>query len=291
MSGWASYHPLTTFIYYTGVIVLVMLHLHPVFLMAACAGLILLHWVQDRARELRRWLVPLLIMAGIIVFLNPFLSTRGTHILFYFRYNPVTLEGVVYGVTFALSLLCVLIVFVSLNKVMTANKWFFLFGKFVPQVTLLLILAIRFVPMLQRRIREIQTVQQMRGVSVTVGSLKQRAKSGMLFLQVLLTWSLEETLTTADAMKARGFGVGKRSTYFPYKMEGRDWAVCTVLGIWLVVCLIGYFHGYGVLTIYPELGAIGLTVTDWGVLTAFLLFITMPLMIEGSESWRWHYSR
>lgn len=291
MTGWASFHPLTLFVYYVGAIVLVLLHLHPVFLTTALLFLIMHHWVQDRAQELKRWLLPFFIMSGLIAILNPFLSTRGAHILFYFRHNPVTLEGVVYGATFALSLLCVLVIFVSMNMVITANKWFYLFGRFVPQLTMLLLLALRFIPLLRRRIREIQSVQQLRGVSITVGSLKQRVKSGMLFLQVLLTWSLEEGLTTADAMKARGYGVGRRSTYFPYKMEVRDGVVCLALMGLFATCVGGYFDGYGVLAIYPELETIGLSIAEMGVLGAFLLFIALPLLIEGNESWRWRFSR
>ena len=36
-------------------------------------------------------------------------------------------------------------------------------------------------------------------------------------MQILLTWSLEEAIETADSMKARGYGMGKEVRMFRIK--------------------------------------------------------------------------
>lgn len=58
-------------------------------------------------------------------------------------------------------------------------------------------------------------------------------------LEVLLTWSLEEGLQTADSMKARGYGTGRRSSYSPYRWRPKDGAalffllIAGGLSVWL----------------------------------------------------------
>lgn len=192
-------------------------------------------------------------MGGLVAVLNPLFSHRGRHILFYFMDQPITLEAILYGVTMMLSLLCILLAFVSFQQIVTTEKWMYLFSRVAPRTALLTSMSIRFVPLFLRRLDQITTVQRIKGVSILEGNLKKRSKDGMLLVRVLLTWSLEEALQTADSMKARGYGVAKRSSYVIYRMDRRDWYVLLFLGAMALVCIWGWMQGFGVLTIYPRL--------------------------------------
>lgn len=287
--GFRSFHPFVCFLYYIGAAALVMLSKHPVFLFV---GAIILSGVNislDRGKAIRQWWKMLLFVSMFFIIINPLINHRGTYILFYLGQNPIMLEAVIQGVIFSLSLLCLMILFASYNLVITANKFLFLFSKWLPQWALLAMLAMRFVPLLKRRLQEIQQVQKGRGLSVAEGPLKLRAKNGVQLVQILLTWSLEEAIQTADSMIARGYGVKKRSRYTPYQMHSKDWLALGFIVILGSISIFGWYLGDNVLAINPILETVRLIGREWFFLIIFMLYISFPLIIEGREALRWHY--
>lgn len=289
-TGFESYHPYIIFSYYIFVGTLAMYLKHPLFLAIACFIMIVVNITHDRGKALKRWIPLYVIMGTLIVALNPFLVSRGTNILFYFRGKQVTLEAFMYGFVMALSIIIILIMFVSFNLVLNGNKFLFIFSKILPRTAFLMMLAIRFVPLLKERFDEIQMVQHVRGISIRTGSLLSRARSGMLYIQVLLSWSLEEAIQTADSMKSRGYGTGRKTSYIPYKMKPRDWFSLLILCCLFLVCLAGGYLGYGKIIIYPELGTLHLYPLDWVVLISMIVLLSFPIIIEGREKLRWVFS-
>lgn len=289
--GFRSYHPFILFFYYVCVGTLAMFFNHPIFIATALILLILVNVTYDRGQALRKWIPMLLIMSTLIILLNPFLVSRGSTILFYFRGKQVTLEATMYGMVFALSIAAILVMFISFNLILNGNKFLFVFSKILPRTAFLTMLAIRFVPLLKARLDEINAVQQVRGLTMDVGTIRERARSGMLRLQILLTWSLEEAIQTSDSMKARGYGLGTRTSYVPYKLTKRDWTWLVLLIILFALCFIGGSLGYGKILIYPELGTLHLYALDWVVFICMVLICSFPLFAEGGEWLRWKFSR
>src|SRR5690625_3838504 len=205
-NGFISYHPYVQFCYYVCVGILAMYFNHPFFLLLGLLILVLVNITHDKGSALKKMLPILAIMSTFIILLNPFLVSRGTTILFYFRGKQVTLEAFVYGITMALFIIIILVMFVSFNLILNGNRFLYIFSKVLPRSAFLIMISIRFVPLLKRRLDEISAVQKMRGMSLTAGRLRERVKNGMLRLQILLTWSLEEAVQTADSMKARVYG-------------------------------------------------------------------------------------
>jgi energy-coupling factor transport system permease protein len=108
-------------------------------------------------------------------------------------------------------------------------------------------------------------------------------------MQILLTWSLEEAVQTADSMKARGYGSGKKTSYIPYRMEKRDWGWLMTLLCLFFFCIAGGTLGYGKIVIYPELGTLYLFLIDWLLLLAMSVLFAFPLIVEGREKLRWQW--
>lgn len=288
--GFQSYHPYVLILYYIYTGILLMYFTHPVFLLTALFLMIFVNLSQGGSEALKKWTPLLVIMATVIIALNPFLVSRGTNILFYFRGKQVTLEALTYGVVMALTIVIILMMFISFNIVLNGNKFLFVFSRILPKTAFLIMLTIRFIPLLKERYDEIETVQQVKGKSLKVGSLINRMKSGMKFMQILLAWSLEEAIQTADAMKARGYGTGKKSSYIPYKIQGRDWASLILLTLLFAICLFGGSLGYGKIVIYPELGTLQLYLLDWITFISMILLLAFPIIIEGREKLRWTFS-
>lgn len=287
--GFQGYHPFVHFFYYACIGFLAMYFKHPLFLGVACLLLIFVNITHDHGRALKKWLPVYVIMSTFIVLLNPFLVSRGTNILFYFRGKQVTLEALTYGIIMALSIVIILMMFVSFNLILNGSKFLFIFSRVLPRIAFLTMLSIRFVPLLKSRLDEINAVQRVRGLQMTSGKLRERVRSGMVKTQILLTWSMEEAILTSDSMKARGYGTGKKTSYIPYHMEKRDWGWLITLFLLFAICIAGGSLGYGKIIIYPELGTLHLYILDWILLAATILLISFPLLVEGREYIRWTF--
>jgi energy-coupling factor transport system permease protein len=289
--GFQSFHPMILLLYYIIALAGIMLYQHPVFLGVAVLLILFIHFLLDGGQELKKWRTMIIVMGVLSLILTPFFNQRGNYILFYLFEKQVVLEAVWQGVMIALTLVCILTLFLTFNMVITPDKFVFLFSKILPQWALLIMLSMRFVPLLRKRLIEIGDVQRVKGLSVTSGSLKKRAENGMLLLQTLLTWSLEESIQTADSMTARGYGLEKRSKYQPFYMKKRDWVALVFLVLAGSLVLFGWWLGDGVLTLLPILETVWLQGREWLYFFLFLIFIGFPVWTEGKEMVKWKYLR
>lgn len=286
-NGFRGLHPFILLAYYIASAILIMIYNHPVFLLTTLILLILVNISHDKGKTLKQWSIPLLFMGMVFALMNPLFVSRGTHILFYLGHRQITLEALMYGVYMSLMLMSIIVLFVSFNFVLNGNKFLYVFSKIVPRTAFLLMLTIRFVPLLKGRYDEIAAVQRVRGMTMSEGNLRNRARNGMSMIQTLLTWSLEEAIQTADSMQSRGYGLGKKSSYVLYQMERKDWWTAFIFAILLSVCLFGSAYGYGKIIIYPELGTLQFYLLDWLSFVSLCCLVAYPLIIEGIEHIRW----
>ena len=286
--GFASLHPAPCFLYYVGLVILVMIIYHPLFLLLALCSQILLNIMQDGGRKLKESARFYIFFGLFIALINPFVSRRGQNVLFYFMDNPVTLEAVVYGIAMMMSLLTVLIAFVSYNMVITPDKFMFLFSSILSKTAFMAMMAMRFVPVLKRRSQEIALVQKTRGTDISSGTFIQRIKNGMQILVILITWSLEEAIITSRSMRARGYSITKnRSSYFDYKMTRRDWTILFLIVLSWVNLLFLWYQGIGYFQIYPVLAPLVLDMNTGLFLAVSAIYLAIPLVVEGAEKLAW----
>ncbi|WP_442599675.1 energy-coupling factor transporter transmembrane component T [Neobacillus sp. D3-1R] len=290
-SRFHSYHPFVTFFYYIGSIALMMLFQHLIFLLIGIFGILAIHFIHDRCKQLQRWLFFILISGLFISIFNPIFNERGKNVLFEFYGHRFTLEATIYGAMSALTIIGVMMLFVSYNEVMTPNKLLYLFSKFLPQFAVLLMLTLRFIPLMKRRLNDISAVQISKGISVSQGSWKERIQKSMLYIQVLLTYSLEEAIQTADSMKARGYGQANRTSYEYFRFKRSDLLAFTFLITLFWINLIGRFNHLGSLTIYPVMEQIPLTSADNVILMVYLLYVCFPLYVEIGGAVKWRLSK
>ncbi|MEG0387498.1 MAG: hypothetical protein RR582_04100 [Niameybacter sp.] len=92
-SGFISVHPLLSFCYFMIILILSMSIKSPLYLLGLlCMTLGLLYFL-DRLASLRKQLKFYLLMATVILILNPLFSTEGATVLFYLKNRSITLEG------------------------------------------------------------------------------------------------------------------------------------------------------------------------------------------------------
>ena len=163
--SFSALHPALTFCYFAAVLLLTMLVLHPVFLALSLLGALGYCAVLRGWRSLGRtlgWLVPFLVLMAA---LNALLNHAGVTMLFYLpNGNPVTREALCYGAAAAAMFAAVILWFQCCNVVMTAEKYLYVFGSALPGVSLLLSMALRFVPKFSAHIRAVRAAQASLGI-------------------------------------------------------------------------------------------------------------------------------
>ncbi|WP_036708306.1 energy-coupling factor transporter transmembrane component T [Paenibacillus pinihumi] len=289
--GFYSLHPAISFVYFVFVFGAAVMLKHPLYLLTVLAVAIAIAILQDGGRGLVKPLPYYLLLALIIFISNPLLTSRGRTILFYFRDLPVTLEAIAYGALFAMSLLAVLIGFIGYNSIVTPNRFLYLFARFAPRTVFVITVAMRFVPLLKRRIQEIIRVQKSQGYFLYKKKKWLQAKEAMETMHTLVSWSLEEALQTGMSMRSRGYGLGKRSSAIVYRMERRDWQVLGWMAATGLLTLVGAMLGCGRYSVYPKLlppDASYFTLLHYACFAGFLL---VPVVMDVREVMRWRTIR
>lgn len=287
-SGFSSLHPGLCFSYFVMLVLFSMIFRHPAYLVGILACAAGTNVLLDGGKALKKNLRVYLVMAAVILLLNPIFSQRGATILFYFRDRPVTLESAAYGGLFALSLLSILVAFLAYNRVVTPDRFLYLFSSILPRAAFIVTVALRFIPLMKRRLQEITAVRQALG-AVGGKTKKQKARESMEMLNILVTWSLESSMQMAVSMRARGYGTGRRSSAAVYRMEKRDAFWLGFMALTGGSALLGGVLGYGLFEVYPRLGNVS-PVFTWHF-AAVLLFLSVPLYLEGRELIRWRFIR
>lgn len=287
-NGFKKYHPVVSFLFFPGAFLLLSLEQHPVFLAADVVLLAFFLIFLDQGRYFRQWGLTSVVMILFFFLLTPLLNHRGTHILFYFRDNPIMLEQVIKGIMIALTLFGMLILMAVFNLIISSEKFLFLFSRFFPQWALLLLISMRFVPLFRYRLHEIETVQRVKGFSVSEGTMNHRVRSAVHLIQILLTWSLEEAIQTADSMVARGYGLKKRSSYSPYVFRLRDGSLFFILAMLVTLNCFGSWLGDSVLSLAPVLETPVIHGREWIYLGLNVLYFGLPLIVELKEGLKWH---
>ena len=221
--SFAGYHPLVNFLYFSLVIGFSLALNHPlaqgIALIGAMAYLVGVEGEKSVA-FLVKCCLPMVLLTA---FINPAFNHEGSTILLYFPTgNPLTLESILYGFSAGGMLVTLLLWFASFQRVMTSDKFIYLFGRGIPALSLVLSMSLRFVPKFKAQMEIVTDAQRSIGRDVSEGSLWSRTKTAILILSIMITWSLENAIETADSMKSRGYGLKGRTAFSIYRFDMRD---------------------------------------------------------------------
>ena len=204
--AFSTHHPAVTLTFFVGVIVLCVLVQQPVVQAVGLMGAVL-YYLCLRGRDAWRLLVAMALTLVMLAAINPLFNTLGDTVLFtYLGTRPYTLEALAYGASTATMFVSVMLWFACYAQVMSTDKFTYLFGRRAPALTLVLTMTLRLVPSYAHKARQISTARRCAGLSMTQGSVRERARDGASLLSALTSWALEGAVTTADSMRSRGYG-------------------------------------------------------------------------------------
>ena len=285
--SFSSCHPAVNFLYFAAVIGFTMCYHHPVTLIVSLLFSIIYSIYLDGSKTVRFSLVYMIPLALAAIVINPAFNHRGVTILMYLPTgNPLTLESILFGVSASVMLVSVVMWFRCYSSVMTSDKFMYLFGKIIPSLSLIISMALRFIPVFKNRFI---TVSEARKCSNKDSDRKllTKIKRAIEVTSIVVTWSLENSIETSDSMKSRGFGRKGRTAYSVFRFEERDKYALIWIMTWGVFVLCGGIAGGFSYWYYPSLSGIDLNVMPVCFQVGFMLLCITPLIINAKEKTAW----
>ena len=284
----AKYHPLVNFLYFVLVIGFSMMLNHPIAqgisLICACA-----YAVQTEGKKAvlftLKWCLPVMLLTA---FMNPAFSHEGVTILLYFPTgNPLTLESILYGLSAGIMLATVMLWFMNFNRVITSDKFIYLFGRIIPAMSLVISMTLRFIPKFKAQMNMVVDAQKSIGRDISEGSLWRRTKIAVTVLSIMVTWALENAIETADSMKSRGYGLQGRTAFSIYRFDDRDKMALLYLSFCGFYLLSGMMVSAFGFRYFPSIRYIGLNATTLSFQFVYVILCIMPVALNAAEEKKW----
>lgn len=306
-SGFKGYHPLVNVLFFISIIAFGMLLRHPVYLVisfiSSTAYYLKLSGKNGR-KTVFRFLLPMLLF---VVIINSFFNHYGVTTLFILPSgNNFTFEALVMGIVSGITVVSVIQWFFCCNEVVTEDKFMHIFGRILPKGALVVSMILRFVPLYRRRYKEISQARKCIGLNGT-DSFICKMKNTFKNIGILVSWSFENAIETADSMKARGYGLKGRTYYSRFQWHTGDTLALILLVLFDALIIFGLvsnsayciYNPYVIINQPSEIGTtyiineLNLTINPFGFLSiisliAFTLLCFLPLTIDLKEDIKWH---
>ena len=288
MDRFSKYHPLVNFFYFTLVIGFSMALNHPLAqgISLICA---IVYAVQTEGRKAvlftLKWCLPMVLLTA---FINPAFSHEGRTILLYFPSgNPLTLESILYGISSGVLIATVMLWFLNFNRVITSDKFIYLFGRIIPAMSLVLSMTLRFIPKFKAQLQLVTEAQKSIGRDISEGSIWHRTKIAITVMSIMVTWALENAIETADSMKSRGYGLKGRTAFSIYRFDDRDQMAVLYLGFCGFYLLAGSMVSAFGFRYFPSIRYIGLNAMTLSFQLVYLILCCMPVALNWAEERKW----
>ncbi len=285
MRFFSDLHPAVSMLFFIAVLGFTISCTHPIMCGVSLAGAIAFSLKLRGWKKVRSTLVFVLPMFFLIAIANPLFNNKGVTMLFMLFHQWITLEAVVYGIVSAMQLAAVIFWFTCYQEVMTSDKFLYLFGQIAPGASLLITMTLKLIPTIKEQGAVIAETYSL--LYEKDERLFQKLNTSLRNLSTLLTWSMENAVETADSMKARGYGLRRRSTFHLFHFDSRDAKTLSVILILVGITTIGRVFGHGFMEYYPRLEKIVTGVPGIVMYVTFALLVFLPSILEVKEAIKW----
>lgn len=264
---------------FAGVAALSMLAVHPVLVTLSLSGALAFSLVARGAAATVRglaWQLPLLVL---VCLLNPFFSASGSTLLLKVGPRSVYLESLAYGATMGALLVATVLWFEDAAAVLTQDRLLALAGRRARSVPLVASMAAQLVPQMLGRARSVRAAAR----ACTAAGSRPPARDELLRTStMLLSWSLEDSLERADAMRARGWESGSpRTRYRPERFRARDAVAAAGIAALLALGAAGAWAACSSWEFYPRMSGLA----PWWCYLPFALLALLPAVAELAARW------
>ncbi|NLX93059.1 MAG: hypothetical protein GXZ02_04210 [Clostridiales bacterium] len=283
-----NYHPFAAFLPFAAAIVFSMLSFHPVYsaISLLCSIVTALKINGTKALQLTlRFCLPIFLLTVLI---NTAFNKNGMTVLFYVGDRPILYEGLLFGLCSAAALSSVLLWFSCYSTIIDSEKFLFLTSRISPTAALLVSMTLGQITLMRKKIEEIDDAQT--GIyGEERKEFKQKLRLAMLKISVLLSWSMEDSVQTADSMHSRGYGTGRMTKMNPYVFSKKDYWLLSTTVLLLTPTLLFIMAGKATFVFYPITESVQFDAISIAAYLFYFILLALPLLVEMKGAVKWHY--
>ena len=322
-----SIHPGVYLLYYFIMVLFAFIFSDPYFVVTFLVLILVLIALQGVSSELRNILKLFIPLSVLIMILNRLLNRTGARKIYLWSNFFVTYEAIAYGILMSLALLIVILIFSSYNQSVSYQEMLYIFSKKLPIISMIIVMALRFIPLINSRAIEVQKLNHLKNYGVEyqvdeaiddsnkldldefnsnintdydskfidkiksnkrIAPIIKEAKNLGKIMGITVSWSLEESMFTAKSMKARGYNATERTSYLSYKFGNADYAFLAIIIVTVSVIVVGLLKGVGMINIYPSINFSFSNLPLNIYYLAFILFLLPLIYLEIKERILWH---
>ena len=321
-----SIHPAVYLLYYFIMVLFAFIFSDPYFVVTFLVLILILIALQGVSSELKNIMKLFIPLSILIMILNPLLNRTGAHKIYLWQNFFITYEAIAYGILMSLALLIVILVFSSYNRSVSYQEMLYIFSKKLPIISMIIVMALRFIPLINSRAIEVQKLNNLKNNGVEfdnedcddsnkmdldefnsnintdydsrfinrlksnkrIAAIIKEAKTLGKIMGITVSWSLEESMFTAKSMKARGYNAAERTSYLSYKFGNADYAFLAIIIATVAIIIVGLLKGVGMINIYPSID-FSFSNRPFNIYyLAFIVFLLPLIYLELKERLLWH---
>ena len=134
-------------------------------------------------------------------------------------------------------------------------------------------MALRFIPKFRAQMQTVSEAQACIGRDTKNGSVFRRVGNAVKIFSIMVTWSLENAIETADSMRSRGYGLPGRTAFSIYRFDDRD--------------ISGWMAGGTYFRYYPTVKAAAWTPMTVNFMLVYLALVLTPVILDRREDRQW----
>lgn len=279
--NFSCFHPVVNMLYFLIVLLCAMFSMHPVLIcISFVCGTGYLLYLKGIKNVLKSFGY-MSVMVIIIIIINPLFNHEGATILYYLdNGNPVTKEAIIYGVFMAFLLITVINWFGCYNSVMDSDKFIYLFGRIIPNLSLILSMTLRFVPRFKKQFVKVKEAREAMTGNISRKNIIKKMRNFADIISVMISWSLENSIETSDSMRSRGYGISGRTSFSIYRFRLRDGIVCSIMLSCISVVIYGLLSENMYYRYYPTFEANLFETKMFIIYIVYGIMCLIPLIID-----------
>lgn len=229
----------------------------------------------------KRFFKSFVIMSMLVLIVNPLVSHKGTTILFYIGYTPITLESIFYGFISSLKLVSMLFFSNYFNHIMTYERLIYILSPLGHNLSLIISLSMKFIPEYLDKITSIKNTQKTKGIHLDSDKKNNIAKNLTYILNAFFFITLEEGIITIKSIKSRGYYNRNKNSRIKIKFKAVDYISFGMLVIFLLTTVVlNSFISY---EIYPTLNPLEINIQIITTVIIYILFLGIPILLNEGE--------
>jgi len=261
--------------------------MNPLVLIISFISSLIFYLILDGWIKFLKYLLVILPIGLIIALTNPLFVHRGETILFTIKNLDITYEALIYGFSVAMMLVSIITWFKCYNKVVTMDKFVYLFGGIFPTIATTISMGIAFIPRFIEKGKKINIAQK--NLGLYGHGFKSQMKLNLRIFSSLISWGLENSIDTADSMSSRGYGLKGKTRFSLFRYTFNDFLLTLIFILLMIFIIIGSILKYLEFEYYPTLSNLRIDTISVLLYISISLFMLIPTAIELKEAIKWNF--